>query len=71
MDKAISVKLEKLDESSVSVVIADGKWLDKIGAMGVSLFILWPLAIAAGIGMYMQGKLPGEIKQAITRYLLS
>jgi cell division ATPase FtsA len=71
MDKAISVKLEKLDESSVSVVIADGKWIDKIGAMGVSLFILWPLAIAAGIGMYMQGKLPGEIKQAITRYLLS
>jgi hypothetical protein len=70
MDKAISVKIEKLSENSVCVVIADGKWIDKIGAMGAA-FLLWPLAIAAGIGMYMQGKLPGEIKQAITRYLLS
>ncbi len=70
MDKAISVKLERVGDNGISVVIADGKWVDKIGVMGASL-LLWPLAIAAGIGMYLQGKLPNEIRQAISRYLLS
>lgn len=71
MDKAITVKFEKVDSDKVSVNIGESKWTDKVGAMAVSMIILWPLTITSGIGMYIQGKLPGEIKSEVSRYLLS
>jgi Molecular chaperone len=71
MDKAITVKFQKVDSNRVSVNIGESKWVDKVGIMALSMFILWPLTITSGIGMYIQGKLPGEIKNEVFRYLAS
>ena len=70
MDKAITVKLNKLGTDQVAVDIGSAKWTDKAGVMAISMFILWPLTITSGIGMYKQGKLPGELKNAILLYLM-
>lgn len=71
MDKAITVKFEKADADRVSVNIGESKWADKVGIMALSMIILWPLTITSGIGMYIQGKLPGEIKKEVSNYLAS
>jgi hypothetical protein len=65
------VKIEVVDSDRVSVNIGETKWVDKVGIMALSMVILWPLTITSGIGMYMQGKLPGQIKNEIARYLSS
>ncbi len=69
MDKAITVKIDKVDNEKVLVDIGNAKWTDKAGVMAVSMVVLWPLAITSGVGMYRQGKLPNEIKLEIYRYL--
>lgn len=71
MDKAISIKMQQVDENHIRVAIGEAKWADKIGAMAVSMVILWPLTVTSGIGMYIQGKLPKEIRKALTAYLQS
>jgi molecular chaperone DnaK (HSP70) len=71
MDKAITVKIEKFDDNSFNLNIGEAKWADKVGVMAVSMFILWPLSVTSGIGMFMQGKLPGEIKKAVSNYVNS
>ena len=43
------------------VQIGSGKWVDKAAVGTVSLFILWPLAIAAGLGAWEQMKMPEKI----------
>lgn len=71
MDKAITVKFERVDEHRVSIHIGEFKWADKVGIMALSMVVLWPLTITSGLGMYIQGKLPGEIKKEISSYLVS
>jgi hypothetical protein len=46
---------------TLSVQIGSGKWLDKAAAGTVSLFVLWPLAITAGLGAWEQMKMPEKI----------
>ncbi|HEU4769287.1 MAG TPA: TIR domain-containing protein [Pyrinomonadaceae bacterium] len=48
-------------EDSLTVEIGAGKWIDKAAVGTVSLFILWPLAITAGMGAWEQMKLPDRI----------
>ena len=40
---------------------------DKLGAGAVGIFLLWPLAVTAGIGAYKQKKLPSEIFEVVYR----
>jgi TIR domain/zinc-ribbon domain len=56
---------------TLNVQIGAGKWIDKVGAAGVSLFVLWPLAITAGVGAWEQMKLPDKIFDYIGRRLAS
>ncbi len=70
MDKAITVKINKFGGNQAAVDIGSAKWTDKAGIMALSMFILWPLTVTSGIGMYKQGKLPGEIKNAVLQYLM-
>ncbi|NOY63290.1 MAG: TIR domain-containing protein [Gammaproteobacteria bacterium] len=49
------------EDNTVTVEIGAGKWLDKTAVGTVSLFILWPLAVTAGIGAWQQIKLPDKI----------
>ncbi|MGA2067439.1 MAG: hypothetical protein ABSG86_20885 [Thermoguttaceae bacterium] len=40
--------------STLNVEIGGGRWIDKAVAGGVSLIVLWPLAVTAGIGAWAQ-----------------
>lgn len=46
---------------TLTVEIGAGKWIDKAAAGTVSLFIFWPLAIAAGYGAWEQMKMPEKV----------
>ena len=46
---------------TLTVEIGAGKWVDKAAVGTVSLFILWPLAITAGMGAWEQMKMPDKI----------
>jgi TIR domain-containing protein len=46
---------------TLTVEIGAGKWIDKAAVGTVSLFILWPLAITAGMGAWEQMKMPDKI----------
>lgn len=70
MDKAISVKLSA-KEGILTVEIGEAKWVDKGAVMAVSMFVLWPLAVTSGVGMYKQAKLPEKIFDCIRTYLNS
>jgi len=69
LDKAITVKINPISETHVSVDIGEGKWVDKGIAMTVSWFVLWPLAVTSGIGMYKQSQLPKKINSVIAQNL--
>src|SRR3954447_14620840 len=46
---------------TLTVEIGAGKWVDKAAVGTVSLVILWPLAITAGMGAWEQMKMPDRI----------
>lgn len=46
---------------TLTVEIGAGKWVDKAAVGTVSLFILWPLAITAGMGAWEQMKMPDRV----------
>ena len=48
-------------EDTLTVEIGAGKWIDKAAVGTVSLLILWPLAITAGMGAWEQMKMPERI----------
>ena len=70
MDRTIFVRFNPMDTTHVGVEIARGKWIDKSAVMAVSMFVLWPLTITSGIGMYRQARLAGKICEQIEAYLL-
>lgn len=47
--------------SNLELEVLGGKWLDKVAAGTVSLFVLWPLFVTAGIGMWRQSKLLDDV----------
>ncbi len=70
LDKAITVKLAPAGEEMVNVDIGEAKWTDKGIALTVSWFVLWPLAVTSGIGIYKQHKLPEKINRVIQNSIL-
>ena len=66
-----NVQLSVLGSGELNVTVGEGQWADKLGAGAVGLFLLWPLAITAGIGAYKQKMLPNEIFDFVGRYLQS
>ena len=69
MDKAITIRFIKKSYASVCMEIGEAKWADKGTVMAVSMFVLWPLAVTSGIGMYQQGSLPKKIKNEADKYM--
>jgi hypothetical protein len=51
------------------VEIGAGRWMDKAAVGTVSIFILWPLAVTAGIGAWQQMKMPERVYEQIGSYL--
>lgn len=68
MDKALTVRFILLDDGKVSIDIGEKKWADKGAVIAVSMFVLWPLAISGGIGIYKQKKLSSKIICIIDEY---
>lgn len=71
MRVATNVQLSVLGSGELNVTVGEGQWADKLGAGAVGLFLLWPLAITAGIGAYKQKMLPNEIFDFVGRVLQS
>lgn len=67
MDKAIEVRLSQEGQRLV-VEMGNAKWADKAVVMAVSMFVMWPLAITSGVGIYKQNELFAEIKTVIDQY---
>ena len=67
MDKAIEVRLSNEGQRLV-VEMGSAKWADKAVVMAVSTFMLWPLAITSGIGIYKQNELFEQVRVVIDRY---
>ena len=60
MSTAVHIVFHQV-ENTVNVEIGNGRWLDKAAAGTLSLIMLWPLAITAGIGAWQQTKLPERV----------
>lgn len=71
LGKALQVQIIPSGENDVMVNIGIGKWADKAGAAAVGLFLFAPLAITAGVGAYMQNKLPGEVFDCIEKFIMA
>lgn len=60
MATSLNVIFSQSDDT-LTVQIGAGKWIDKIVAGGVSMFLFAPLAITAGVGAWQQMQLPDKI----------
>jgi TIR domain len=61
MATSLNIVFYPCEDDSLTVEIGAGKWLDKAAVGTVSLFLLWPLAITAGMGAWEQAKMPERI----------
>ena len=61
MATSLNVVFHPGEDDTLVVEIGAGKWVDKAAVGTVSLLILWPLAITAGIGAWEQMKMPDNI----------
>ena len=57
-------------ENTANVEIGAGRWIDKAATGAVAYFILWPLAVAAGIGAWQQMKMPERIFEHVASVML-
>jgi hypothetical protein len=53
----------------LEVEVFGGKWLDKVAVGAISMVILWPLLITAGIGAWKQHALLDELYREVTLYM--
>ncbi|HEX5884251.1 MAG TPA: TIR domain-containing protein [Pyrinomonadaceae bacterium] len=61
MATSLNIVFHRCEDETLTVEIGAGKWIDKAAVGTVSLFILWPLAITAGMGAWEQAKLPDRV----------
>jgi len=69
MDKAVTVRFITESPNQVNMEIGETKWVDKGAVMTFSMFLLWPLTITSGIGIYKQQKLLSKIKATADEYM--
>jgi TIR domain len=60
MSTSLNIAFNQADDT-LTVEIGAGKWIDKAVAGTVSMFVLWPLAITAGLGAWEQTKMPDKV----------
>ncbi len=60
MATALNIVLHQSGEE-MKVTVGEGQWLDKAIVGTVSVFVLWPLAITAGIGAWQQNQMPDRV----------
>jgi hypothetical protein len=70
MSTALNIVFHQV-ENTVNVEIGAGRWIDKATTGTVAYFILWPLAVTAGIGAWQQMKMPERVFEHIATFLSS
>ncbi len=70
MASALNVVLRQ-NGADLTVEIGAGKWMDKVGAGAVSIFVLWPLAVTAAWGAWQQSQLPKQTFEFIQQFVSS
>jgi hypothetical protein len=68
MSTALNIVFHQV-ENTVNVEIGAGRWIDKATTGTVAYFILWPLAVTAGIGAWQQLKMPERIFEHVSGFL--
>jgi hypothetical protein len=68
MSTALNIVFHQV-ESTVNVEIGAGRWIDKATTGTVAYFILWPLAVTAGIGAWQQLKMPEHVFEHVAGFL--
>ena len=68
MSTALNIVFRLVD-GRLMVEIGAGRWMDKAAVGTVSMLILWPLAVTAGIGAWQQMKMPERVFDQIFLYL--
>jgi hypothetical protein len=68
MSTALNIVFHQV-EKTVNVEIGAGRWIDKATTGAVAYFILWPLAVTAGIGAWQQVKMPERVFAHIAKFL--
>lgn len=68
MSTALNIVFRQV-ENTVNVEIGAGRWMDKAAVGTVSIFILWPLAVTAGIGAWQQSNMPNRVYNHIAQFL--
>ena len=68
MSTALNIVFHQV-ENTVNVEIGAGRWVDKATTGAVAYFLLWPLAVSAGIGAWQQLKMPERVFAHITKFL--
>ncbi len=67
MSTALNIVFHQV-ENTVNVEIGAGRWIDKAATGAVAYFILWPLALMAGIGAWQQIKMPERVFKHVADY---
>lgn len=70
MSTALNIIFHKVD-NTVNVEIGAGRWIDKATTGALAYFILWPLAVTAGIGAWQQMKTPERVFEHVGTFLSS
>ena len=68
MSTALNIVFHQV-ENTVNVEIGAGRWIDKATTSAVAYFIIWPLAVTAGIGAWQQMKMPERVFEHIAKFL--
>jgi hypothetical protein len=68
MSTALNIVFHQV-ENTVNVDIGAGRWMDKATTGAVAYFILWPLAVTAGIGAWQQMKMPERVFEHMAKFL--
>ena len=70
MSTSLNIVLGTSD-NTLTVDVGAGKWIDKAAVGAVSMVVLWPLAVTAGVGAWEQMKMPDRILDYIGNRLPS
>lgn len=70
LDRAVTLRFTEMP-GVVNVEIGEAKWIDKSIVMIVSMFILWPLTVTSGVGIYRQQKLLSSLTEEMDDYMVN
>ena len=68
MSTALNIVFHQI-ENTVNVEIGAGRWMDKATTSAVAYFLIWPLALTAGVGAWQQIKMPQRVFEHVARFL--